>query len=60
MRPGKRRALDKATAMGDLLNRLEKTKADIRSKVEHPFCVTSASSATSRCAAAVCSRTPRN
>lgn len=37
MKPGKRRALDKTTAMGDLLNRLEKTKAAIRAKVEHPF-----------------------
>lgn len=37
MRPGKRRALDQTTTMGDLLNRLEKTKAAIRAKVEHPF-----------------------
>ena len=37
MKPGKRRALDKTTPMGDLLNRLEKTKAAIRAKVEHPF-----------------------
>lgn len=37
MRPGKRRALDKTTPMGDLLNRLEQTKAAIRAKVEHPF-----------------------
>lgn len=37
MRPGKRRALDKTTPMGQLLDRLERAKASIRSKVEHPF-----------------------
>lgn len=37
MRPGKRRALDKATPMGALLNQMEQVKARIRAKVEHPF-----------------------
>jgi IS5 family transposase len=37
MRPGKRRALDKSTELGRLLDQLEKVKAQIRAKVEHPF-----------------------
>lgn len=37
MKLGKQRALDKTTPMGDFLNRLEKTTAAIRAKVEHPF-----------------------
>lgn len=37
MRPGKRRALDKATPMGAVMERLEQVKASIRAKVEHPF-----------------------
>ena len=37
MKPGKRRALDKSTPVGGLLDKLEKTKASIRAKVEHPF-----------------------
>ena len=37
MRPGKRRALDKSTPMGSILDKLEQTKARIRAKVEHPF-----------------------
>ncbi len=37
MRPGKRRALDKATPMGAVLDQLEHVKASIRAKVEHPF-----------------------
>ena len=37
MRPGKRRALDKATPMGRVLDELEHVKARIRAKVEHPF-----------------------
>ena len=37
MMPGKRRVLDKDTPMGALLEKLEKTKASIRAKVEHPF-----------------------
>ena len=37
MRPGKRRALDKSSPMGAVLNELEYIKARIRSKVEHPF-----------------------
>lgn len=37
MRPGKRRALDKATPMGALLDQMERVKACIRAKVEHPF-----------------------
>jgi IS5 family transposase len=37
MMPGKRRALDKATPLGAILEKLEQTKARIRAKVEHPF-----------------------
>ena len=38
MRPGKRRALDKENNPVDaLIDRVEKIKASIRAKVEHPF-----------------------
>ena len=37
MMPSKRQALDKDTPMGAILEKLEKTKASIRAKVEHPF-----------------------
>ena len=37
MMPGKRRAMEKSTPMGAILEKLEKTKANIRAKVEHPF-----------------------
>ena len=37
MRPGKRRALDKNDELGTVLDRLEKLKASVRAKVEHPF-----------------------
>ena len=37
MRPGKRKALDKVTPMGAVLDKLEHVKASIRAKVEHPF-----------------------
>jgi len=37
MRPGKRRALDKESPMGAVLEQLEHVKARIRAKVEHPF-----------------------
>lgn len=37
MRPGKRKALDKHTPMGAIMDKLEQTKASIRAKVEHPF-----------------------
>lgn len=37
MRPGQRRALDKSTRMGAILDKLEQAKARIRAKVEHPF-----------------------
>lgn len=37
MRPGKRRALDKDSSMGAVLDQLEHIKARIRAKVEHPF-----------------------
>ena len=36
MRPGKRRELDKSP-LGEMMERLEHTKASIRAKVEHPF-----------------------
>jgi IS5 family transposase len=37
MRPGKRAALDKTQRLGALIERVEKIKASIRAKVEHPF-----------------------
>ncbi|AEB83950.1 IS5 family transposase [Alicycliphilus denitrificans] len=37
MRPGKRRALDKSRESNRLIDELEKLKASIRAKVEHPF-----------------------
>ena len=37
MRPGKRRALDKKSKLGALLDKAEKLKASVRAKVEHPF-----------------------
>ena len=37
MLPGKRRALDKSSPMGAVLDQLEHLKARIRAKVEHPF-----------------------
>jgi IS5 family transposase len=37
MRPGRRRALHKSTPLGQLLDELERLKARIRAKVEHPF-----------------------
>ena len=37
MRPGKRRALDKSDPIDALVDRIEKLKASVRAKVEHPF-----------------------
>jgi IS5 family transposase len=37
MRPGKRRALDKTRKVNALVDQLERLKASIRAKVEHPF-----------------------
>jgi IS5 family transposase len=37
MKPGKRKALDKATPLGAIVEQIEKIKASIRAKVEHPF-----------------------
>jgi transposase, IS5 family len=37
MRPGKRRALDKNSPWGRLLDKAEQLKASVRAKVEHPF-----------------------
>jgi IS5 family transposase len=37
MRPGKRRKLDKTKATDALIDALERTKASVRAKVEHPF-----------------------
>ena len=37
MRPGKRAALDKTQRLGALIEQVEKMKASIRAKVEHPF-----------------------
>ncbi|MEC5212851.1 IS5 family transposase [Polaromonas sp. CG_9.5] len=37
MRPGKRKALDKNKPIDALLDKIEKLKAGVRAKVEHPF-----------------------
>jgi IS5 family transposase len=37
MMPSKRKALDKDSPMGAVLEKLEKIKAGVRAKVEHPF-----------------------
>ena len=37
LRPGKRRALDKSSPWGSLLDKAEQMKASVRAKVEHPF-----------------------
>ena len=37
MRPGKRRALDKAHPVDSLIDEIERLKASVRAKVEHPF-----------------------
>ncbi len=37
MRPGKRKVLDRTSALGRILDELERRKASIRAKVEHPF-----------------------
>jgi transposase, IS5 family len=37
MRPGKRRALDKTKPMDALVDEIERLKASVRAKVEHPF-----------------------
>jgi IS5 family transposase len=37
MRPGKRRALDKTNAVDSLIDEIERLKASVRAKVEHPF-----------------------
>ena len=37
MRPGKRKSLDKSTKLGTLTDEIERLKASIRAKVEHPF-----------------------
>ena len=37
MRPGKRAALDKSKPLGAMIDEVERIKASIRAKVEHPF-----------------------
>lgn len=37
LRPGKRKALDRSTLLGAVVDKLEHVKASIRAKVEHPF-----------------------
>ena len=37
MRPGKRAALDKSKPLGAMIKEVERIKAGIRAKVEHPF-----------------------
>ena len=60
MRPGKRRALNKQTRLGALLDKAEKLKASVRAKVEHPFGSSSVSLALPRCATKGWPRTLRN
>lgn len=52
MRPGKRRALDKDNVIDALINKIEKLKAGIRAKVEHPFRVIKRQFGHVRCATA--------
>jgi IS5 family transposase len=37
MKPGKRRALDKTRPVDSLIDQIERLKASVRAKVEHPF-----------------------
>ncbi len=37
MRPGKRKALDKTKTIDSLIDQIERIKASVRAKVEHPF-----------------------
>jgi IS5 family transposase len=37
MKPGKRKALDKANVIDAMVEHVEKIKASIRAKAEHPF-----------------------
>jgi IS5 family transposase len=37
MRPGKRRALDRSRKSNAIVDEIERIKASIRAKVEHPF-----------------------
>jgi transposase, IS5 family len=37
MKPGQRKAMDKRTPLGRIAERIEKIKASVRAKVEHPF-----------------------
>jgi IS5 family transposase len=37
MEPGKRSWLDKTRKLGEMLDKIEKLKAGVRAKVEHPF-----------------------
>ena len=39
MHPGKRKAQDKSTPVGEIMDKLAQTKASIRARVEHPFWV---------------------
>jgi IS5 family transposase len=48
MRPGKRRLLDLSDPLDAIHDQIERLKAGIRAKVEHPFRVISGSSAMRR------------
>ena len=50
MRPGKRRSLSKANAIDIVAEKIEKLKASVRAKVEHPFRVIKRKSDMSKCA----------
>ena len=60
MRPGKRRALNKSSPWAGLLDKAEQLKASVRAKVEHPFRVINASSASPRCATRAWPKTLRS
>jgi len=52
MRPGKRRELDKSNPIDALTENIEKLKASVRAKVEHPLRVSSQPARTMRCRSA--------
>jgi IS5 family transposase len=60
MMPGKRRALKKIKTVDALIDKLEKIKASIRAKVEHPFRVNKRQLAIARLGIGAWSKTRRN
>ena len=60
MRPGKRAALDKTSKLGQLIDQVERLKASVRAKVEHPFRVIKRQFGHVKFAIAGSRKTPRN